>query len=169
MKKIWLGGLLIMSLVMFSFTTFHKFYVSVTQIEYVEEKESLQIITRIFIDDIEDLLQTRYDKTIILGPKKDSKMIDLYLEKYFNQKFKVKVNGKSLTYNFLGKKYEEDLMICFIEIENLKGLKSIEVTNELLMDMFEEQQNIVHVKKDEDRKSLILEKGKDTGMLKFSE
>ena len=60
-------------------------------------------------------------------------------------------------------------MICFIEIENLKGLKSIEVTNELLMDMFEEQQNIVHVKKDEDRKSLILEKGKDTGMLKFSE
>ena len=169
MKKIGLGGLLILTLVMFSFTAVHKFYVSVTQIEYVEEKGALQIITRIFIDDIEDLLQTRYDKAITLSPTKDSKMIDLYLEKYFNQKFKVKVNGKSLTYNFLGKKYEEDLMICFIEIENLKDLKSIEVTNEILMDLFEEQQNIVHVKKDDDRKSVILEKGKDTGMLKFSE
>lgn len=167
MKKI-TGLVLVLSLAMFSFTEFHKFYVSVTQIEYKKEKESLQIITRVFIDDIEDLLQTRYDDKIILESEKESRMIDLYLEKYFKEKFMLKINGKDVVYNFLGKKYEEDLMLCFIEVENLKTLESIEVVNELLFDLFDEQQNIVHVKKEDDRKSLILEKGKESGVLKFS-
>ena len=35
----------------------HKFYVSLTQVEYVKEKQSLQIISRVFLDDIEDALK----------------------------------------------------------------------------------------------------------------
>jgi len=48
-------------------------------------------------------------------------------------------------------------------------LESLEISNQILMDLFEEQQNIVHVKKENNRKSLILEKRRDSGMLKFSE
>lgn len=57
-------------------TPAHKFYVSITKIEYVKEKNSLQIITKIFTDDIEDALQQRYDKNISLDTKKETATAD---------------------------------------------------------------------------------------------
>ena len=43
---------LILILPLFAFTTMHKYYVSVTQINYLQEKQSVQLISRIFIDDL---------------------------------------------------------------------------------------------------------------------
>ena len=37
----------------FAFTAMHKYYISVTQVNYIQEKQSLQITSRIFIDDFE--------------------------------------------------------------------------------------------------------------------
>ncbi|GAA4277287.1 DUF6702 family protein [Aquimarina mytili] len=151
-----------------SFVT-HKFYVSVTQVDYNKEEKSLQIISRIFIDDMEDVLRERYDDSITLNSTKEASKIDQHLEKYFNQKLKFIVNNKEVSFTFLGKEYEDDLIICYLEIENVKSFDAIEISNEILMDLFEEQQNIVHVKKENQRKSLILEGGRSTGVLKFSE
>lgn len=153
---------------MSSFKKAHKFYVSVTQIEHNEEQQSLQMISRIFIDDIEELLKERYNDSIMLGVEKETSGVNKYLKKYFDQKLLINVNGEQKSLNFIGKEYEEDLMICYLEIENISSLEVIEVSNQILMDLFEEQQNIIHVKKGKQRKSLILEKGKDNGMLKFS-
>lgn len=147
----------------------HKFYVSVTQIEYNEEQKSLQIISRIFIDDIEEVLRKRYDETIELVSEKQEAKVDQYLSTYLNQKLVITVNGQEVFFNFLGKEYDNDLVLCYLEVENVTSLEKITVSNQVLMDFFDEQQNIVHVKKGKNRKSLILEKEKDKGMLKFSE
>lgn len=151
-----------------SFTTAHKFYVSVTQVEYNKEEQTLQIISRIFIDDIQDLLKERYNLSVDLDKNEKTSEIDKYLTTYLNQKLVFKVNGKKVNFVFIGKEYEEDLVICYLEIENITSLETIEITNEVLMDLFEEQQNIIHVKKENQRKSLILEKEKEVGVLKFS-
>lgn len=154
---------------MLSFNDSHKFYVSVTQIEYNKENESLEIVSRIFIDDIEVLLRERYDESIELNIKNESKQIDEKLDLYLKTKLQILVNGEERNFNFIGKEYEEDLMICYLEITNIKTLDKIEVNSAVLMDIFEEQQNIVHVKKGKQRKSLILEKEKENGVLNFSE
>ncbi|MBP2832148.1 peptidase E [Aquimarina sp. U1-2] len=148
--------------------TIHKFYVSVTQIDYNTNQQSLQIITRVFIDDIEDVLKERYDTNIVLLATKENPNIDQYLNTYFTKKLRIKVNGEQVSFNFLGKEYEDDLLICYLEIEQVSSLTSIEISNEILMDLFEEQQNIVHIKKEDQRKSLILESGKSEGLLNFS-
>ncbi len=159
--------LLVTLSIIFSSFTLHKFYVSVTQIDYNKEQRSLQIITRVFVDDIEDLLQERYDDSIVLNTKEEKSKVDGYLYKYLTQKLKIKVNGNDVSFTFLGKEFEDDLVICYLEIENITSLENIEISNEILMDLFEEQQNIVHVKKENQRKSLILEKGKSNGLLNF--
>ncbi len=166
MKKIAILFLSALAVMLSSFTA-HKFYVSVTQIDYNKEQKSLQIISRVFVDDIEDLLQERYDTTIVLNVNEETPKAGVYLQKYFNQKLKLKVDGKEVNFTFLGKEYEDDLVICYLEIENIQAFESIEISNEILMDLFEEQQNIVHVKKENQRKSLILEKGKSIGLLNF--
>ncbi|MBQ4805025.1 peptidase E [Aquimarina sp. MMG015] len=152
-----------------SFTALHKFYVSVTQIEYKEEEKSLQIISRIFVDDIEEVLRKRYDETIELVSNEQEEKVDQYLTTYLKQKLSITVNGEEVFFNFIGKEYDNDLVLCYLEVENVESLKTIVVSNQVLMDFFDDQQNIIHVKKQKKRKSLILEKEKDQGMLKFSE
>jgi len=168
MKKVPLFFLIALILPLSSFVV-HKFYVSVTQIEYKEEQHTLQLISRVFIDDIEDLMKKRYDTSIVIDNTKENKEIDPYLKKYYDQKLKLVVNGKDVSFTFLGKEFEDDLIISYLEVENIPTLDNIKISNEVLMDLFEEQQNIVHVKKGNTRKSLILEKGKSDGLLNFSE
>ncbi len=168
MKKV----LFFLSIVFISFNSFtvvHKFYVSVTQIEYNDEQQSLQIISRIFIDDLEKVLTERYDTTIELTAEKDSNTVDQYLNRYLSQRLTITIDGKDVRFKFIGKEYEDDLVLCYLEVENITALHEIEVSNTTLMDVFEDQQNIIHVKHGDNRKSLILEKEKNRGVLKFSE
>ena len=72
----------------------HEYYVSVTNIEYVNEQQSLQIISQIFIDDFEKLLQERYDETITLAPDNNKTNIEKYMERYLEDKLKLEINSK---------------------------------------------------------------------------
>jgi uncharacterized protein YuzE len=146
----------------------HKFYVSITKIEYVKEKNSLQIITKIFTDDIEDVLQQRYDTSISLDTKKETEAADKDLKQYLLQKINIKVNGKAVKLNYLGKEYDTDMLVAYIEVEDVKAIKSIEIENKVLMEMFDEQQNIIHLKTPTTRRSLILDKDEPRGILKFN-
>ena len=168
MKKSFIVSTVIL-LVLSSFSPIHKFYVSVTQINYAEEQKSLQIISRLFIDDMEKVLKERYDAEIRLGSEEDTEKVDKLLQKYLRQKLKIEVNDEEKPLVFIGKEYENDLLLCYLEISDISSLQTITVTNSILMDVFEEQQNIVHVKKGKERKSLILQKELEQSLLKFSE
>ncbi|GAB5400657.1 MAG: hypothetical protein Aureis2KO_22420 [Aureisphaera sp.] len=152
--------------VLTSFTA-HKFYVSITKVEFAEEEQSLQIISKIFIDDIEDVLQERYDKNLVLGEgyEKDSDVS--LMKKYVLQKLDVQVNGVPMKYEILGHEYENDIVKIYIEILQISELESIMIENKILMDMFEEQQNIIHVKRYKKRKSLVLDRDNPKGTLNF--
>lgn len=160
-------SLLLLIFPLISATSAHKFYVSITKIEYVKEKKSLQIITKIFTDDIEDALQQRYDPFISLDTKKETEAADEYVQKYILQKLNIKVNGKPVQLNYIGKEYDVDMLVAYIEVTNVPNLKSIEIENKVLMEMFPEQQNIIHLKTTNSRKSLMLDKDEPSGKLKF--
>ena len=153
---------------LFSFTSAHKYYVSVTQINYVKEKESVQITSRIFIDDFENLLRKRYDENITLATKNELEIVDTYIEQYLNKKIKIKINNKPAKFNFIGKEYDADIMRCYLEIEGVKTINSIQITNQLLFDLFEEQQNIVKTKINSKQKSFLLILQKDNALLNFN-
>ena len=152
---------------LFAFTAVHKYYVSVTQIDYIKEKKSVQITSRIFIDDFEKLLRERYDQNITLAKDQDEKQIDLYIEKYLKSKLKININNKPVNLVFIGKEYEDDIMNCYLEIENISEITSFEVVNEVLFDMFKEQKNIVRTFINSKHKSFVLIPKKDKGMLNF--
>ena len=159
--------LILLILPLFAFTAVHKYYVSVTQIDYIKEKKSVQITSRIFIDDFEKLLRERYDQSITLAKDQDEKQIDLYIEKYLKSKLKININNKPVNLVFIGKEYEDDIMNCYLEIENISEITSFEVVNEVLFDMFKEQKNIVRTFINSKHKSFVLIPEKDKGMLNF--
>ncbi len=158
---------LILVLPLVAFAAAHKFYISVTNITYSEKVKALQITTRIFIDDFDKLLEERYGITAQLATEQESDRASDYIEKYVRAKFTVRINGKDAQFRFLGKKYDNDLLICYLEVPKVvfSDIKSIEIQNELLMDIFEEQQNIVHFKLNDQRKSFILVRENNKGVL----
>lgn len=152
---------------LFSFTAVHKYYVSVTQIDYVKEEKSVQITTRIFVDDFERLLRERYDENITLATGEDEKTIDNHIEKYLLQKIEISINSQKQTLTFLGKQYEDDIVNCYLEIENISEIKSFEVTNKVLYGIFSEQENIIRTNINDKPKTFILIPEKDKGLLNF--
>lgn len=160
--------LLLLVLPLFSATSAHKFYVSITKIEFVKKQSSLQIITKIFTDDIENALRQEFSKSIFLDSKKETAQADEYLKQYILQKIKIKVNGMPVKLNYLGKEYDTDMVVAYIEVTDITDLQTVAIENKVLMEMFPEQKNIIHLKTAKSRRSLILDKDNPRGELKFN-
>jgi uncharacterized protein YuzE len=79
----------------------------------------------------------------------------------------VELDGEPANYTFLGKRYDTDVVICYLEISNvnLSETKTMSVQNEILTDLFDEQKNIVHVKWKKNKKSFVLIRENNKGML----
>lgn len=163
--KIWVLPLVL--LLTLSFTSAHKFYVSVTNISFSEDDSAFQITSRVFIDDLDKLLKERYGIEAKLATPDEAKIADEYIEKYFRTKFLVEFDGEVVQYNFLGKRYDNDVVICYLEITDvdLSKIKTMSVQNEVLTDLFDEQKNVVHIKWKDNKKSFVLIRENNKGML----
>jgi len=145
----------------------HKYYLSLTKIDYIKESKSVQITARIFIDDLETALNKKYTKSFELATKEELKDVDSYISNYISSLFKVTINDKIIAFNYLGKKYETDVIYIFAEIEGVDEINSIAIQNRILVDEFNEQQNIIKLNINEKKKSFILTKESDKDLLKF--
>lgn len=150
-----------------SFTTVHKFYVSVTEVEHNEQAQSLQVISRVFTDDFENVLKARYAENIRLGKDIETPGAETYIKKYLEQKIQIAIDGKKVALDYLGKEYDNDMIIFYIEVPGIKEINRIDVENSVLMDLFEEQKNLVHVEVGGKTKSMVLVAGNERSSLKF--
>ena len=156
--------LLIIPLLSFSA---HKYYLSLTQITYKPETESLQVIINVFMDDIETALNKKYAIDLQLTTEKELKDNDIYFQKYLNEKLHFKIDDISKKFVYIGKEYDGDLVYFYLEIENIEHLKSIRITNKILIDYFPKQQNLIKSKVGKKHKSILLTAENDKGLLKF--
>lgn len=145
----------------------HKHYISLTKIDFIEDKKIVQITMRFFIDDIEKTLQDRYNTKLELATKDENKKADFFIEKYISQKFKVIINDEEKTFKYLGKEYDNDVVFFYLEISDVEKIEKIEVQNSMLMETFDEQENYIKLNINNVEKTFILIKANDKEMLKF--
>lgn len=145
----------------------HKYYISVTQVDYVKAKKAVQITSRIFIDDLESLLVERYDENITLAENNELVVVDEYIERYLKNKIKLKINNLDVNFNFIGKEYDGDIVRCYLEIKNVASIESIEIKNQVLFDLYDDQQNMIKFKINSKHKSFMLSSQKDKALLTF--
>jgi len=145
----------------------HKYYVGITKIEYISESKSLQIISQVFVEDLELALSSKYNVNISLGTDKERPEDKELIKKYILNKLTIEVNGSPVLLNYIGMEYDSDMVKSYIEVTNVSEIKSLEIENKVLMDQFSEQQNIVHFKSEKNRRSIILDKDNPKGVLNF--
>lgn len=135
------------------FFCLHPFYVSVCSIEQSKDKTNLEVSCRIFYDDLEAALKNTYGGKIDLKDAKQSERNNGLLQKYFKRNFQVKLNGNTIEIKYLGFNIEGEAAWCFLEIKNVKNIKSMDVSNRLLYESFKEQIHIFHVNIGGEKKS----------------
>ncbi len=119
------------------------------------------------MDDIELALNKDYNIDLQLTTKLELENPDQYFEKYLKDKLHFKLEDKELDFNYLGKEYEGDLVYFYLEIPNVETPQPLEIHNQILLQYFDEQQNVVKLKVGKKRKSKILNKENDKALLKF--
>jgi len=150
----------------FSFSV-HKYYLSLCEIEYVKEKESIQIIIGFFIDDIELTLNKDHNTSLKIATAQEFEFIDNYFETYLNKHLKVTVNNNLATYNYIGKEQDSDIVRFYLEITDIKVLNTLEIKNTCLIRDFEDQQNIIKINANQKHKTFYLNKKTHKGLLKY--
>jgi len=151
---------------LFAFTL-HKYYVSLTEIEYVEKQKSVQIISSIFIDDLEVDMRKQSNKVFNIDTKQEVDSIDNYFKNYLHQHFQITINDSINKYNYIGKEYEDNIVHFYLEVPNIQHLNSIQIINTSLFQSFENQQNIVKINVKDFNKTFYLTKNNDKGLLNF--
>ncbi len=145
----------------------HKFYVSTSNIEYNSAAGNLEIIQHIFIDDLEAVLRARYGEKIKLASTDESKENATLIKRYLLSQWTIKNNDKELELNYLGHKYDIDQVKVYIEVPMKQAPEILFFENKTLFDLTSEQQNIIHVKMGDERKSLLLFSENPIGVLNF--
>ena len=56
-----------LNIVLFLFSFFHPVHVSITSIEYIEGKNSFEVSFKLFWDDFEAIIASKYDVLLNLG------------------------------------------------------------------------------------------------------
>ena len=134
----------------------HKFYVSVTQIDYVPSKKRIEITSRIFIDDLEKALTKKYNKKVNLTSTKELPEAEELIKSYLKEKIKISINKKPQNIEFLAREVEGDVLILYTKIAISKKINTFEIYNSLLTEVYTDQQNIVHTNINSNKKSILL-------------
>lgn len=129
----------------------HKFYTSITQIEYNPKTQSYEIIMNVFMDDWEKALSEIYQKPI----RADHSEIETFSMQYLESCFVLKYKEKKLAYKMIGIEQEKDILKIYLELSHKWMEKGLLIKNDCLIREFDGQVNIVNILQQSERKTLI--------------
>ena len=145
----------------------HKYYVSTSLYEFKEDKGSLQVTIKIFKDDFFNAIKTNNGIDLYMKDDLNSEEIKFKINSYLLSNLTILLDNKKYELFYLGLKKDTEMITCFLEIENLPDFKKIKLKNTILFDLFENQKNIIHLKKGNKKRSFILGKDSPNSVLEF--
>lgn len=152
MKKIFLLFTFLLAFLV-SAKPIHPYHVGSVEINYNSKTKTFEISAKFFLDDLENSLNAKYNKTLHFGEEKSKAGLDQALENYFAEYFKLKSNNKFLKINYLGFEEDKESVNVYLESEATEMPKKVETAVSLLYSFFDDQMNIVHIIVNGERKS----------------
>ncbi|MDN5205569.1 hypothetical protein QQ008_29565 [Fulvivirgaceae bacterium BMA10] len=145
----------------------HAFYLSVTEIQWESQNQPIALSTKIFTDDLEDAIRGHNGHPIRLSNAALLKKHQTLVEAYIKDKLKIRINDQHLALIFLTSQNENDTVWITFRIEYLGTIRSFQIENKLLIELFDDQTNIVQLQISGERHYLKLNKTKQSGTIKF--
>lgn len=145
----------------------HPLHVSVTEIEVNEKERRLQIMMRVFIDDLELSLRNHFKQPDLDALSPAERSLDVLMRSYLADRFQIWLDGKAQVINYLGSEPDRDALVFYIEVDKMVKWKSIQVKNTIIMEIHDDQSNLVHVTVGETVRSIRLTHAKPVDLINF--
>src|SRR5687767_4873135 len=114
MRKLFLPFILLITL---SGASIHPVHVSVTEISFDEKEKELEIISRIFWDDLEkSIREAKKQPELNLMEPGTALTTDQLVCEYLQKRFKITLNGKPQKIKYLGHEVESEAILCYIQV-----------------------------------------------------
>ncbi len=129
-------------------SSFHDIHLSMTQINYNETANSLEIMTSIFLDDLEYTFEDQAYGKQHLCTKLEKDSAEIVLVEYLSEHINFTVNGEEKYWQFIGKEISPDLasVYCYLELVDVSKPKTIQISLTTLFEKYDDQQSIIHFK-----------------------
>lgn len=146
----------------------HPIHVSVTEIEYDQKDRALEVMMRVFIDDLESTLRNHLAQPGLNILHPDSKAsTDQLVRDYLADHFRISLDNKAQETTYLGHELEGEALILYVEVKDVVKWKTITIHNDIIMSTYDDQSNIVHVYVGDNVKSLRLTRNTPADHLTF--
>lgn len=147
--------------------TFHALYISVTEIDFDQETNKLNISVKIFTNDLEDGIYNLSKTSISLRTEEQLSSSSSLIGQYIGGRMAIKLNGKNTSLKLLNSENEGDATWVYFEVANTMEITSIEIRNQILTELFATQSNVVSVDINGDKRFLRFSKGSEVELLNF--
>ncbi|OHX68052.1 DUF6702 family protein [Flammeovirga pacifica] len=143
------------------FSFFHPIHLSVSEVNFNQETKSIEISSKVFIDDLEEGVQLIGGPELHLFTEKEVTNSEEWINKYFEENFKIKINDKEKAFLWVGKETDQNRDIqavwVYLEITGVKKVKELTIENSLLYDVHADQRNMLHLKCNGTKKSWLFD------------
>lgn len=131
----------------FIFLFSHPVHVSISNIDYSEKNKSFDISLKIFVNDLEAVIDNKYHVKLNLGKSDESQNSIELINKYISENYVIIINNKIKSKNkmiFKDKKIIEDSIWLYYEYKGVKSnIKNISIKDSILTDIYKDQNNLL--------------------------
>lgn len=125
----------------------HPFHVSITELEI--KQDTLQISLRIFTDDLEEALKGMSNEKVFLNDPSQPRRNFVLIRDYLFKNFAFANAAKSDQIEWLGHELEDDVCWIYGQVAVSPEQRILFVRNSVITEVFDNQQNIIHLKTSE--------------------
>ncbi len=122
----------------------HKYYFSKMTIEKNEKAKSLEVVFRLFSDDLENAIGGSEDNPIRLGDDREIQEADELIFNYLTSRVDVEgIGWENAVVSYIGKEVDNDVTKVYMEYTEISEWDKITIENNIMFELFEGQINEV--------------------------
>lgn len=118
----------------------HPLHISVTNIEYKTTDENFTVSFKVFSDDFENILESKYGQSVDYTNVEKSKVL---YKKYVDEHFRLECNGRPLTLVFNNQEMNHEAIWLYFNSSEVKNPETVRIKHTLMYDKFKDQKNLI--------------------------
>lgn len=135
----------------------HRYYTSLTLIDYKPEDKNIEITIKVFTHDLEKVLENVSKRRIDL---EKTPGIDRIIQKYIEENFILKnKNGEKLQFRWVGKEFDADMTLVYVEAASAETIEGFQIQNTIFFESFARQTNLVTAQFNGKKADLFFKRG----------
>jgi hypothetical protein len=145
----------------------HPLHVSVTEINHNAAEKTLEISCKMFTDDFEKVLTQDYKTKVDLINPPDRPAMEKIVNDFIQKHLQLKADDKPVHFTMLGFEKDNDAIYSYFQVDNIKSVSKLGISNDLMHEMYTDQINLMHVIVGGTRKSVKLDYPNKDAVMNF--